>query len=441
VNKKIMNRLSKIILIISIAVFGFWFLPSTFARAADLEVQFEQAPLFSETNFLPGQSVSRWVKVTNNSSQSQKIATEVVNYPGFILSTPRPHSIPSGDLSRALSIVIKEKGGSDLYGGSTGEKYLYDFYQNGETYLSDISSGGAEEYEFEITFPFEKENEWQGATTTFDIVIGFQGTEGGNGGFILAVSDGSRGGSTKLFIYDEMVVSVGMNNVIISWRTNLSANSRIIYSAADQPHLFDSENPPNYGYANSTIINPAQVTSRIVSIGGLSPATTYFFRCVSHTASDKAISRELSFTTLGVAGAAEEIVSLLPEAPPLGKEDGIEPEVKGEFVEEEIITEEEEDEDLDKFLATAGAFMAAENLCWLFFIVIIILTALYLLSRDKKEKEIKKKDLIFLSILILLIVLYCIFCCSFCWILIFAVSLLFILFAVLRIHLAKSQSV
>jgi hypothetical protein len=392
-------------------------------------------PIFDETNFLPGEGVTRLIRVTNNRSTPQRIATEAIKY---------PNPIPTSDLSRALTIVIKEDA-TDLYGGSspTGPKYLYDFYQDSENYpeisLSNLANGATTQYDFTISFPPEKENEWQGATTTFDIVIGFQGDLPPAPLSPMSILGGSRGGSMRLLIYDEMVVSVGMNNVIISWQTNLSANSRIIYSAAYQPHLFNSENPPNYGYANSTIINPAQVTSRIVSIGGLSPATTYFFRCVSHTASDKAISGELSFTTLGVAGAAEEIVPLLPEAPSLGKEDGIEPEVEGESIEEEITIGE--DKDLDKFLATAGACMAAGNLCWLFFAVIIILTVLYLLSRDKKEKEIKKKDLIFLLIIILLIILYCIFCCSYCWILILVISLLFILFTVLNIYLTKSKSV
>jgi hypothetical protein len=149
-----MAKTFKKILIISIAVFGagFFLVHSALAQNnSGLKVEiwneslgvFElltptsTPPLFKETNFLPGQNATGTVRVTNSSGQPQRIVTEAINYPGF----PNPDNIPASDLSRALSIIIREKGGSDLYGGSTGEKTLFDFYKNGETYLSDISTG------------------------------------------------------------------------------------------------------------------------------------------------------------------------------------------------------------------------------------------------------------------------------------------------------------
>ncbi len=46
---------------------------------SDLAVQFERNPLFSESNFLPGDAVTRWIKVGNNTGSSQKVATEAIN--------------------------------------------------------------------------------------------------------------------------------------------------------------------------------------------------------------------------------------------------------------------------------------------------------------------------------------------------------------------------
>jgi len=90
--------------------------------------------LFDEANFLPGGSVTRWIKITNNGGESKPIATEAINYPGF----PNAGNVPAYDLSRVLNIIIREKGGSDLYGGSslTGEKTLFNFYEDGKLYLT-----------------------------------------------------------------------------------------------------------------------------------------------------------------------------------------------------------------------------------------------------------------------------------------------------------------
>jgi hypothetical protein len=357
-----MDKILKTILITSIAVFGFWFLPSTFAQAANLEVQFEQSPLFSETNFLPGQSVSRWVKVTNNSGQSQRIATEAINYPGFISGTPRPHSIPSSDLSRALSIVIREKAGRDLYGGSTSQKYLYDFYQNGETYLSDIPDGrgGIKEYEFEITFPFEKENEWQGATTTFDILIGFQGVGG------LVIPGGGVGLPPGLTIQYEREFYIGTTTVTITWTTSYFSTSQVIYDVL--PGKFNlNAGPPNYGYTYSKEGDDSgleKVTAHSVTITGLTYGTTYYYRTVSHAS--LAISQERSFTTLGAKVKEKVEEEIKEEITPPGEKippaEAIPPEE--EIPPEEVVlapTGEEEVEKPEEFI-TEGAAPTEEGI-------------------------------------------------------------------------------
>lgn len=168
--------------ILGIAVFSGILLFGNMARAQSnppLEVEFqnEPQPLFYKTNFLPGQSLTGWIKVTNKSGEVQKIATEAVNYPDPISPT---------DLSRALMIVIK-KDTEELYGGSADPKTLSDFYldsgkpspeDNKEIYLSDLKNGETVQYDITISFPVEKGNEWQNRTTNFYLAIGFQGEEG-----------------------------------------------------------------------------------------------------------------------------------------------------------------------------------------------------------------------------------------------------------------------
>jgi len=296
-----MNKIIKTILIGSVVIFGAGFLFADFALAQPppLDVEFETTPLFNEINFLPDDAVTRWVKVTNNSGQTQRIATEAINY-----SNP----VPTNDLSRALTIVIKE-GATDLYGGSspTGPKTLFDFYQDSESYseisLSDLVNGATTRYDFRISFPHEKENEWQNTTTTFDILIGFQ--QGTSPLPPSPPAPPSGGGSlpSGLTIQDESVrvTDIGETSVTIIWTTSYLSTSQVIYGTGAEVHtLVLSDNtgtPPKYGYAHTTPeynTNP-KVTAHVVTITGLNPATTYYFRAVSHAS--LAISQQFSFTT------------------------------------------------------------------------------------------------------------------------------------------------
>lgn len=284
------NIKTKLITITLVSLMGFLiiFTPPLLNQANaqnNLIVEFEQTPLFNEVNFAPGDGVSRWIKVTNNSGQTQRIATEAINYPGF----PNPDNMPIDDLSRVLLIIIRENGGNDLYGGSspTGEKTLFNFYEDGETYLnSDISTGGTKTYEFEIIFPAEKENEWQGKTTTFDILIGFQGTGG------LVSPGGGTGLPPGLTIQDESIITTGISetSVTITWLTTYMSTSQVIYAAEGEPHTLDltdnTGTPPKYGYAHTTpeYDISSRVTVHSVTISGLTPGTTYYYRAVSHAA-------------------------------------------------------------------------------------------------------------------------------------------------------------
>ena len=155
-----------LIFLITVFSAGFLFISLAQAEAQDLIVEPQETPLFYETNFTPGDNITRWIKVTNNSGQPQIIAIKAINYPNPVLDY---------DLSRALMITIREKNGSDLYGGEsqTGPKTLFNFYEADAIHLSTIGADAMTTYEIEITFPSEKGNDWQEKTTNFDILIGF----------------------------------------------------------------------------------------------------------------------------------------------------------------------------------------------------------------------------------------------------------------------------
>ena len=336
----------------------------TYATSAtnSLMIRFEQDPLFGETNFLPGDSVTRYVEVTNNTGETKSIATEAINWPEF----PDYRAIPDDDLSRALSIVISQEGGPDLYGGSsgTGPKTLFDFYQNGETYLSDVTNGATVKYNFQISFPKEKGNDWQGKTTSFDIIVGSQGEEtityqcndgiDNDGDGLVDMDDpgcdsptdndetnppsggggGGGGGGLPpgLTIKYEDVICVSDTDAIIHWFTSYKSTSRVVYGTeSTKTSGTFNLNDPNYGYASTTPetdntppISENGTTSHTVILTGLNASTTYYFRCVSH-ASPPTVGTEHSFTTLA-PGEGQSCVPCETPAPspeaPTGAEEG-----------------------------------------------------------------------------------------------------------------------
>ncbi|MCK4781339.1 fibronectin type III domain-containing protein [Candidatus Parcubacteria bacterium] len=343
-----MNKTFKTILITSIAVFSAGLLVSpACATTGILEINFQKDPLFGETNFMPGDTITKWVEVINNTGGTKSIATEAINWPNF----PDYGAIPNNDLSRALLIAISEQGGSDLYGGTTGEKTLFQFYQNGETYLSDVANSTTTYYDFQISFPSEKGNDWQSKTTGFDIIVGSQGEytptyacndgidNDGDGeidypddpGCDSPTDDdevdsapptppgGGGGGGLPpgLTIRYEDTTCIGPCDAIIHWLTSYNATSRVVYGT--ESGTFDL-NHPNYGYPSTTLetdnippINENGTTSHTVILTGLATSTTYYFRCVSH-ASPATVGFEHSFTTLAL-GEGDPCCGELPTPP------------------------------------------------------------------------------------------------------------------------------
>jgi len=110
------------------------------------------------------------------------------------------------------------------------------------------------------------------------------GSGGGGGG-------GGGGGTPEptLIVEQESVITTIINEtaIQIEWNTNLPASSYVIYSEEGQPHLLEltdiSHNPPHFGYQYATpeIDTNPKVNHHVVTITGLNPLTTYYFRVVS----------------------------------------------------------------------------------------------------------------------------------------------------------------
>lgn len=310
-----MNRSIKIILIISIAVLGtgFLFNPTTKATAVPLTVEWSEdgsawspliGPMFNETNFLPGNGVTRLVRVANYSGEIQRIATEAIN-----------KNDPANFASQ-INLNIKE-GPTIIF-----DDALAEFFEQGETYLSSLASGATTIYDFTITFNSGSDNDYQGETLGFDILVGFEGTEGGvvlppQGGGTGGGDGGGGGGGgflpPGLTIQNETTATTTETSVTLTWTTSYPASSQIIYAKEDEKHILDlTDNigiPPKYGYEYTTSeydISP-KVIFHSVTITGLASNTKYYYRAVSHAS--LAISQEYTFITLAAQGQEPTLIA------------------------------------------------------------------------------------------------------------------------------------
>jgi hypothetical protein len=405
-----MNKLFKTISILATILSAtLMFAPFVFAQpACTATIQFENTPLFSSVNFLPGDDVARWIKITNNCNELGNVSIQALGF---------PNPIPSDDLSHALNIEIKN-GASILYGPKT----LLEFYQAGIVNLGAITNGQTNQYDITISFPEAMESQWQGKTTGFNLQVSARGESetseikptvltdivGGGG-------DGGGSGPANLYIFNEQITTTTIDSATISWQTNYPADSRVVYSSFGQTHTFDWLNNPNFGYINSSLQNPALVSSHSMVISGLLPATTYYFRCISQNGTGPAVSGELSFVTLGVEGAftentggssenqggtgngtqgGTEINGGLP-----GKGDGF---VAGASTGGEGPATETQSlvDGAKNLLASVGA--SVNGFCWIILIVIIALLLWYLWLVIKRKEGSKVNWILPLIILALL---------------------------------------
>ena len=446
-----MNKIPKIILISGFAILAISVLPiSSVSAVSPFTVNFEQTPLFSEANFLPGQDVVKWVDVTNNTSDTEVIGVEATSYT----------SCSGTCFADQLNLVIRD-GATDLY-----ESSLADFFTAGQKKLSDIAPGGTTKYYFTITFLPNAGNQYQSNEVGFDFDIGIFGQETigsadcGNGvcdsdeNCSICPSDcgtcgggvvppggggGTFGGSTGLIIFDEASSPVVSGQTYITWKTNHPATSRVIYSSQHEAHSFDLNNPPNYGYAHSNVEDPSPVINHSMNISGLTPGVTYYYRVASR--GSFAVSIEHSFTAPGIMAAEtgpveENTGSTIALNQGTGGEENIENTgdgvVAGESTGGEDVAQEAQSQgnSANPFLASLlDLFRGGINLCLVIFLFIVAITVLLLLSLEMERKgEDKTKRWIFaIAIIAILIILYGLVCPYYITLLV-VVGILFVLF-------------
>jgi len=160
--KQVMNKLFLKLSIISIAILSgvllFGLNVSAGVPVSSLVIQFQTTPLFNEASFLPGDSVTRSVIVTNNTVDIQTIGTQAVNINN------------SDHLGDVMNLVITQ-GANMLYSGT-----LSQFFSTGKISLSDLAGNGASTtYYYSITFDPNSGDDYQGKVLGFDVSVGVFG--------------------------------------------------------------------------------------------------------------------------------------------------------------------------------------------------------------------------------------------------------------------------
>ncbi len=213
--------------------------------------------------------------------------------------------------------------------------------------------------------------------------------ENGGGGAGL-----SRGGSVLFMIFNENNLESYSSTATVVWSTNKPGTSRVVYDTVSHPILGDS---PNYGYAYSTIEDSNKVNLHSVTITGLIPGVTYYWRAVSH-GSGEVYGKELSFSTETISGeqsegaGVETSTSLETGTGANGGENNQEEQVTDENAGqsgEGVTLNGEEGNNFSRFLAAIGFnnLFGIKNLWWFLGILLIVLFILFLLSRKKRKKK------------------------------------------------------
>jgi len=260
-------------------------------------------------------------------------------------------------------------------------------------------------------------------------------TEGGGGETL-----GGGGGSVviySLYIFNEESGTPDGNTVTVSWFTNLPSTSRVIYDTVSHPVLGD---PPNYGYAFSTSEDSNKVTFHSMSIGGLEPDTTYYWRAVSHTSPNEVLGDERIFTTgtLATQGPILTPPQVPPPTPtptipsPIVPSEEITPKLSEEITREETPIAKKEkgptQTGFEKFLAAIGGFFTLKNPCWVFFLGILMLVILFLLVKKKR----KRTNILLIILVIIAIIFHWYLCYSALLILILVIALIILLISLFR---------
>jgi hypothetical protein len=243
----------------------------------DINVDFDGLP-FNLNNWAPGMSDAKIITIENNENFDINVYFKA-------------KEISSPDiLGNALTITIDNQ-----------SKHLSDLFNNNLS-LTSINAGKSQDYDIALSFDSTAGNKYQNKTINFDFLITVEqiGGNGGGGGQVV-IPGGGGGGALPQghIVFSEKEGIIATTSATISWQTSYFSTSQIIYGTT--PNQFDfNAGPEKYGYEFVTAEDINKVSVHLMTLTGLIPGTTYYYRCVSHASPATISQNEHSFTTLAI---------------------------------------------------------------------------------------------------------------------------------------------
>jgi len=321
---------------------------------------FESSPLFGTTDFVPGGSVTKYIKFKNDTDITRRTYINVAN----IMNTD--------NLGDAITLTIKQ-GDTTIYKNTFSK-----FFKKGKVELPQVKSGETNTIEFIATFAPESGDEYQSKTVSFGLQAVIEDVDESGDTTVIGGVGGATIGHKNLIISNESAIPENNNGNImnITWNTNIPATSQVVYGlTSDGPYTLDL-NDTNFGYPNSTKeIDLNKVVEHLVILDNLQDGQ-YSYRVVSR-ASPPTVSYEHYFS---VGENKLALNNIKPNNVLLGGNN------TEENNDENIINNENGNNNL---MAAAGNIMLNPKLWIVLFLIALII--LFLLWRRKKNKNKKNK--------------------------------------------------
>lgn len=136
---------------------------TTFASTPDLQITWQENPLFTVINMLPGDSVTRTVTVKNLSTSIKPLGIRGVP------TSATPSSFPTQLKLKILenSLEIKNYTLAEFFTASTNDGFVA---------FTNLHPGSTAVYTFIVTFDQASGNAYQNAQVIFDLILGLQFT-------------------------------------------------------------------------------------------------------------------------------------------------------------------------------------------------------------------------------------------------------------------------
>ena len=283
---------------LTIAAVGLVLISAALASPVDAQVVFDPDPLFQEVEILPGDAdpTPATITITNQTSDTRAYYLGAGVLSGATLADAIPLTVTGDAMSETLTVTELELDPLLLGDFAAGETRAYtvsaSYYEDG-AYLE------------------------QGVELRFVILVG---TDDGE---VVTSGGGSSGGGGSggllppvLTILNTQVASIEATslgyNVLITWLTNLSADSMVVFGPAGSTYTLDPGDT-KLGYPEAVTLGGLR-TGHGLLLSGLVPGE-YVFRVASSEGGGYTTSPEYRFEITSTGELVPEVLGIFQSLP------------------------------------------------------------------------------------------------------------------------------